>query len=77
MGCGCKKIYRCFSESYRAILIIRLMQTIRFDNLELDFGFFSLRYGLRRRSDIQLALFVEKQINAFGFDLSFDDLKYC
>jgi len=49
------------------------MQTIRFDNLELDFGSSVLDMGCGEGRHT-IGLFVEKQINAFGFDLSFDDL---
>jgi cyclopropane fatty-acyl-phospholipid synthase-like methyltransferase len=48
------------------------MQTIRFDNLELDFGSSVLDMGCGEGRHT-IGLFVEKQINAFGFDLSFDD----
>jgi SAM-dependent methyltransferase len=49
------------------------MQTIRFDNLELDLGNSVLDMGCGEGRHT-IGLFVDKQINAFGFDLSFDDL---
>lgn len=49
------------------------MQTIRFDNLELDFGSSVLDMGCGEGRHT-IGLFVDRQINAFGFDLSFDDL---
>ena len=49
------------------------MQTIRFDNLELDLGSSVLDIGCGEGRHT-ISLFVDKQINAFGFDLSLNDL---
>ena len=49
------------------------MQTIRFDNLELDLGNSVLDMGCGEGRHT-IGLFVDRQINALGFDLSFDDL---
>ena len=49
------------------------MQTIRFDNLELDLGSSVLDMGCGEGRHT-IGLFVDRQIDAFGFDLSFDDL---
>jgi SAM-dependent methyltransferase len=49
------------------------MQTIRFDNLELDSGSSVLDMGCGEGRHT-IGLFIDKQINAFGFDLSIDDL---
>ena len=49
------------------------MQTIRFDNLELNLGSSVLDMGCGEGRHT-IGLFVDRQINAFGFDLSFDDL---
>ena len=49
------------------------MQTIRFNKLEISEGSSVLDMGCGEGRHT-IGLFVEKQINAFGFDLSFDDL---
>ena len=49
------------------------MQTIRFNKLELSKGSSVLDMGCGEGRHT-IGLFVEKQINAFGFDLSLDDL---
>jgi SAM-dependent methyltransferase len=49
------------------------MQTIRFNKLEISEGSSVLDMGCGEGRHT-IGLFVEKQINAFGFDLSLDDL---
>jgi SAM-dependent methyltransferase len=49
------------------------MQTIRFNNLELEEGSSVLDMGCGEGRHT-IGLFIEKKINAFGFDLSIDDL---
>jgi len=49
------------------------MQTIRFNKLDLSEGSSVLDMGCGEGRHT-IGLFIEKQINAFGFDLSFDDL---
>ena len=49
------------------------MQTIRFDKLDLQTGCSVLDMGCGEGRHT-IGLFVDKKINAFGFDLSFDDL---
>ena len=49
------------------------MQTIRFDKLDLREGSSVLDMGCGEGRHT-IGLFIDKQVNAFGFDLSFDDL---
>ena len=49
------------------------MQTIRFDNLELEAGSSVLDMGCGEGRHT-IGLFVDQRINAFGFDLSIKDL---